>query len=223
MRLAPVLGKAAIILLAFAATLTVASWCIVEREADPRIHASVDDLTPAKAGLVLGTSRLLPGRYLNPYFGNRIEAAARLFASGKVEYLIVSGNQSQGGRPTGGYDEPTDMRDALIAAGVPANKIYRDYVGFRTLDSVLRANSVFGQDRVIVVSQHFHVARALFLAASHGLTFDGLEAPDVSLSYNLRTKVREVAARVRAVIDAALGLGPRFGGVRIVLGVDRPT
>jgi SanA protein len=223
MRLAPVLAKAAIISLGLAALLIVASWFIVEFEADSRIHASVDDLAPEKAGLVLGTSRLLPGRYLNPYFSNRIDAAARLFASGKVEYLIVSGNQSQGGRPTGGYDEPSDMRDALIAAGVPADKIYRDYAGFRTLDSVLRANSVFGQDRVIVVSQHFHLARALFLASRHGLTFEGLEAADVSPRYGMRTKLREVAARVRAVIDAAMGLGPRFGGVRIVLGVDRPT
>jgi SanA protein len=223
MRLAPLLKRSAILLLAFAVALPLASWVIVEWQADSRIFSSPDNLAPAKAGLVLGTSRLLPGRYLNPYFSNRIDAAARLFASGKVEYLIVSGNQSQGGRPTGGYDEPTDMRDALIAAGVPGDKIYRDYAGFRTLDSVLRANSVFGQERVIVVSQHFHLARALFLAWGHGLTFDGLEAADVSLRYDIHTKARELAARVRAVMDAALGSGARFGGVRIVLGVDRPT
>src|SRR6202034_2604013 len=104
----------------------------------------------------------------NPFFVHRIAAAAALYRSGKVQYLIVSGNQARGGRAKGGYDEPSDMRDALIASGVPAKRIYRDYAGFRTLDSVLRAKSVFGQDRVIVVSQHFHLARALFLAARHG-------------------------------------------------------
>jgi len=223
MRVAPLLAKAAIGLLAFAAVLVLASWLIIDFEADSRIHASIDDLAPAKAGLVLGTSRLLPGRYPNPYFAARIDAAARLFASGKVEYLIVSGNQSQGGRPAGGYDEPSDMRDALIAKGVPANRIYRDYAGFRTLDSVLRAHSVFGQDRVIVVSQHFHLARALFLAAKHGLAFDGLEADDVPLRYDIRTKLREIGARVRAVLDVAMGLKSRFGGAPIELGVDRPS
>ena len=223
MLLVRLLLKAVIVVLAFAVALPLASWLVVDFEADPRIHASVDDLTPAKAGLVLGTSRLAPGRIPNRYFDARIDAAARLFASGKVEYLIVSGNQSQGGRPAGGYDEPSDMRDALIGKGVPADRIYRDYAGFRTLDSVLRANSVFGQDRVIVVSQHFHLARALYLAAEHGLTFEGLEAEDVPLRYDLHTKLRELGARVRAVIDAALHLGPRFGGARIALGVDPPT
>ena len=223
MRLAPLMAKAAIVLLAFAVAFALASWVVIEFAADARIHHSVEELNPAKAGLVLGTSRLLPGRSPNPYFDNRIEAAARLFASGKVEYLIVSGNQSQGGRPTGGYDEPSDMRDALIAKGVPAGRIYRDYAGFRTLDSVLRAKSVFGQNRVIVVSQHFHLARALFLASRHGLIFDGLEATAVPWRYDIRTKLRVLEARMRAVLDAALGLGARFGGAGIELGVDPPS
>ncbi len=178
---------------------------------------------PPRAGLVLGTSRWLPGRLPNPYFDNRIDAAAKLFESGKVEYLIVSGNQSQGGRPNGGYDEPNDMRDALVAQGVPADRIYRDYAGFRTLDSVLRASGVFGQDRVIVVSQRFHLARALYLAGRHGLDFQGFEAEDAPLRYDFRTKLREAGARVKAVFDTALGIGPRYGGSPIALGVDPPS
>ncbi len=215
--------KAAIAGVTFAVMAALAAWTIVEREAAPRIHTSVEDLPQARAGLVLGTSRLLPGRYPNPYFEYRIAAAAKLYEFGKVDYLIVSGNQSQGGRPTGGYDEPNDMRDALVAAGVPGDRIYRDYAGFRTLDSVLRANSVFGQDRVIVVSQHFHLARALYLAAQHGLSYEGLEADDPSWRLNDLTKLREVGARVKAVFDTALGVGPRFGGARIALGVDPPS
>ena len=91
--------KAAIAGVTFAVMAALAAWTIVEREAAPRIHASVEDLPQARAGLVLGTSRLLPGRYPNPYFEYRIDAAAKLYESGKVDYLIVSGNQSQGGRP----------------------------------------------------------------------------------------------------------------------------
>jgi SanA protein len=198
-------------------------WFAIESEAGARIFTSLDALAPQSAGLVLGTSKLLRGHFPNPYFRNRIAAAAALFAAGKVKYLIVSGNQARGGRAAGGYDEPTDMRDALVAAGVPSNRIYRDYAGFRTLDSVLRAKSVFGQDSVIVVSQHFHLARALFLADHNGLTFEGWEAADAPLRFGVRTKIREMGARMWAYVDVALGRGARFGGKPVRLGVDSPT
>ena len=205
---ARLLAKALVTVVIFAVVATATAWLVVERQSAARIYASAAEVPPARAALVLGTSRFLPGRYPNPYFDNRIDAAARLFEAGKVEYVIVSGNQSQGGRPNGGYDEPNDMRDALVAEGVPADRIYRDYAGFRTLDSVLRANSVFGQDRVIVVSQHFHLARALYLAAQHGLSYEGLEADDPSWRLNDLTKLREVGARLKAVFDTALGVDP---------------
>ena len=159
----------------------------------------------------------------NPYFFNRIDAAAKLFKAGKVEICIVSGNQARGGRPRGGYDEPADMRDALIAAGVPEDRIYRDYAGFRTLDSVLRAKGIFGQDRVIIVSQRFHLARALFLARWHGLENDGFEAKAVPLRFGVQTQLREVGARLAAVFDVLRGKQPRYGGKAVRLGVDRPT
>ena len=162
-------------------------WALIEATSAARIYASLDDLPPAQAGLVLGSSRLVRNYVANPFFRNRIDAAAALFKAGKVEYLIVSGNQARGGRPRGGYDEPADMRDALIAAGVPAARIYRDYAGFRTLNSIVRAKQIFGQDRVIVVSQPFHLARALFLARGRGLDDDGFAAADVPLRFGVRT------------------------------------
>jgi SanA protein len=214
---------AGVVCVLLAALAAAGAWIVMERGAAAQISASLDGLAPAEAGLVLGSSRLLRGGYLNPYFANRIRAAATLFASGKVKYLIVSGNQADGGRAAGGYDEPTDMRDALVAAGVPENRIYRDYAGFRTLDSVLRAKTVFGQDRVILVSQHFHLARALFLAKRHGLDFEGFEAADVPLRYDLTTKIREAGARVWALVDILDNRAARFGGRPITLGVDPPT
>jgi SanA protein len=199
------------------------AWIFMEQSAGGRISASLDALEPADAGLVLGSSRLVRGGYSNPYFTKRIAAAAALFASGKVKYLIVSGNQADGGRAAGGYDEPTDMRDALVAAGVPENRIYRDYAGFRTLDSVLRAKAIFGQDRVILVSQHFHLVRALFLAAEHGLDFEGFEAEDAPLRYGVTTRIREAGARLQALVDIVDRRAAHFGGEPVRLGIDPPT
>ncbi len=217
------LAFALAVLLGLGLAAAAAAWGVIEVSSRARIHASVDDLAPAKAALVLGSARRLRDYVANPFFRNRIDAAAELFKAGKVEYVIVSGNQARGGRPHRGYDEPADMRDALIAAGVPAARIYRDYAGFRTLDSIVRAKEVFGQERVIVVSQPFHLARALFLARWRGLDDDGYAAKDVPLRFGVRTHLREIAARGAAMLDLMLGTEPRFLGKPIQLGVDAPT
>jgi SanA protein len=215
--------RLALALALVAALAAAAPWLVIETTSRPHIYRTLDDLPPAKAGLVLGASRLARNYVGNPFFRNRIAAAAALYKAGKVEYLIVSGNQARGGRPRGGYDEPADMRDALIAQGVPAAKIYRDYAGFRTLDSVVRAREVFGQDRVIIVSQPFHLARALYLARAHGLDADGYAAQDVPLRFGVRTYLREVAARGAAVLDLMVGVEPRYLGAPVKLGQDAPT
>ncbi len=202
---------------------TVGPWALIEAASRGRIYYHLDDLPSAKAGLVLGASRLVRNYVGNPFFSHRIEAAAALFKAGKVEYLIVSGSQAGGGRPRGGYDEPADMRGALIAAGVPAERIYRDYAGFRTLDSIVRAHEIFGQQRVIVVSQPFHLSRALFLASWRGLDDVGFAAADVPLRFGVRTYLREVAARGAAILDLLLGVEPRYLGAPVRLGVDPPT
>ena len=196
------------------------AWLWVQRSTEDRIAISTDDVTPARAGVVLGTSRLSRGGRSNLYFAHRMDAAAALFHAGKVEYLIVSGNQQAGGRGRGGYDEPADMRDALIERRVPADRIYRDRAGFRTLDSVLRAKQVFGQDRAIVISQGFHVERALFLARAHGLEFSGFAAKDVPEFYGLRVQAREFVARMGAVFDVAVNRGARVTGPVVALGRD---
>ena len=100
---------------------------------------------------------------------------------------------------------------------------YRDCSGFRTLDSAPRAKSVFGQDDVILVSQHFHLARALFLAAHNGLNFEGYEAADVPPRHDLTTKPREAAARLWAFGDVLAGRAARFGGAPVALVIDPPT
>ena len=217
------LALAVTLVLSVAAAAVAGAWAFIDLTSRAYIFTEPDALRPARAALVLGSARLVRDYVANPFFSNRIAAAAALYKSGKVEYLIVSGNQARGGRPRGGYDEPADMRAALIAAGVPREKIYRDYAGYRTLDSVVRAREVFGQERVIVVSQPFHLSRALFLAHARGLDDDGFAAADPAWRFRLRTFVREIGARVAAVLDVCLGTPPRRLGAPVQLGVDAPT
>ena len=217
------LALALAVLVALGLAGTLGPWLAIDGLSGGRIYDSLDAIPPAKAGLVLGASRLARNYVANPFFRNRIAAAVALFKAGKVEYLIVSGNQAKGGRPRGGYDEPADMRAALIAAGVPATRIYRDYAGFRTLDSIVRAKEIFGQERVIVISQRFHLQRALFLAHWRGLDDDGFAAADVPLRFGVHTYLREIAARGAAIFDLVRGAEPRYGGAPVVLGVDAPT
>ena len=112
-----------------------------------------------------------------------------------------------------GYDEPSDMRDALAAAGVPINAITCDYAGFRTLDSVLRAQSVFGLTRFTIISEEFHCPRALWIARQHGLDAVAFAAPDLGARWSARVKAREVLARAWCALDLyVLNRGPKFPG-----------
>lgn len=183
-----------------------ANWKIPHDTQD-YTYDNVDDVPAQKAALVLGTSRYIGDRE-NLYFTYRIRAAKELYEAGKVKALVLSGDNS---RPT--YNEPEDMREALIAAGVPDNVIYLDYAGFRTLDSVVRMSEIFEQDSFIIVSQKFHNERAIFLAQYYGLTTYGYNAKDLELNRSsIRTKVREYLARVKVFVDMITGKGPKYLG-----------
>src|SRR5581483_5266288 len=120
-----------------------------------RLFRSVEGVPQNDVALVLGTAEKTKAGSMNLHFAQRIKAAAALYEAGKVRHLIVSGDNHKVG-----YDEPGAMRRALIAAGVPANAITCDYAGFHTLDSVMRAKSVFGLTRCTIVSEEFHCPRA---------------------------------------------------------------
>ena len=165
-------------------------------------------VTPAKTALVLGCAKALPDGRPNLYFLYRVDAAAQLYHAGIVRHLIVSGDNSRTD-----YDEPTDMKEALVTAGVAAEHIHCDYAGFRTLDSVVRAREIFQQDRFIIVSQEFHAQRAVYIARHHGIDAIGFAAKDVTTRAGLRTRVRENLARVKAVLDVhVLRTSPKFLG-----------
>jgi len=174
----------------------------------------VDNVPAGRVGLVLGTVPTLRDGRPNAFFTRRVEAAAELYAAGRVTGLLISGDH---GRAS--YNEPQAFVDALVARGVPREHLTCDYAGFRTLDSVVRAREVFGQQRVVVISQRFHVERALYLAAAHGIDAVGFAARDVSGASGGRVRLRETAARAAAWLDVSvLGRGPRFLGPPVAVG-----
>lgn len=187
---------------------------LVSKSAEGRIYRMADSVPQRKVALVLGCSRLGPSGLPNRYFTYRIAAAAELYKAGKVEYVLVSGDNH-----TRSYDEPTDMKEALMEAGVPENCIVCDYAGFSTFDSVIRAKAVFGEENFIIVSQPFHVRRALFVAHANGIEAIGYCARDVSLRGGIKTRIREQLAVMKAAADAyALEREPRFYGPRVMIG-----
>ncbi len=171
-----------------------------------QIYDDLAGVPPAPVALVLGTSSRQHGRP-NPFYEQRIEAAARLFHAGRVRAILVSGDNA-----TLQYNEPWTMRADLLELGVPEEYITLDYAGFRTLDSIVRAKVVFQQDELIIVSQRFHVARALFLARHAGIQATAFAVANPPVSGYLRIRVREIFARIAAVFDVLSGRGPRFLG-----------
>ncbi|MEM7602425.1 MAG: ElyC/SanA/YdcF family protein [Verrucomicrobiota bacterium] len=161
-----------------------------------RVYASAGDIESQPVALVLGTSKNVAPDTPNRHFNNRIAAAVALFKTGKVERLLVSGY-----RDSQYYDETRDMIAKLKSAGIPAEAIVADNEGARTLDSVVRASSVFGYQRFVIVSDDFHVARALFIADRLGLEAIAMKSASVELENSSKVRLREYFARVKAVMD----------------------
>ncbi len=178
-----------------------------------KIYSSVDDIPKNKVGLVLGTSKYLKNGNLNYYFVYRIKATIKLYKNGKIDYVLISGDNGNIN-----YDEPTDFKNELIKNGIPEDKIYLDYAGFRTLDSVVRAKEIFGQKSITFISQEFHNQRAIFLAKHFDIDAIGYSAKNVSGVYGLRVKLREYLAKTKAVLDIILGVQPKFLGKKIHIG-----
>jgi len=205
-----------LLLASIASVLAYSEWIV----SDARHYTfdKVSDVPYNRVAVVLGTSKYLSGGGPNHYFKYRIKAAAELYNNAKVDYILVSGDNA-----TLQYNEPRQMRRALIKAGIPASAIYMDFAGFRTLDSVVRAKEVFGQDRFTVVSQGFHNERAIFIARHFGIDAVGFNADDPSAYQGIRTRIREVFARVMGLVDLyVLDKGPKFLGEPVHIGLPIP-
>lgn len=181
-------------------------WIVKSTES--HVYEDLHELPAHRVALVLGTSHKLAGGKANPFFEKRMETAAELYRLGKIDHFILSGdNRSRF------YNEPVAMRKALMKLGVPESAITLDYAGLRTLDSVVRSQKIFGQDRITIITQPFHSYRALFISQYYGIDAVAMVAEEPDFEYSFKVRLREYFARTKAVLDLyVLKTEPRFMG-----------
>ena len=174
---------------------------IVVNNAEGKVFYDIDSIKYNKVGLLLGTTpQARIGRITNYFFIYRIDAAEELYRAGKIEKILISGDENS----LDGINEPECMRDSLVARGVPASDIILDGKGYRTINSVINANKVFGLKSFTIISQEFHNERALYQAEHLGLDVENLQAYNARMPKSRRaflTTIREYFARVKMFID----------------------
>jgi SanA protein len=175
--------------------LVISNWWVSRAGGYP-LFDSVSQIPENEVGLVLGAAPTVASGLSNRYFVSRMNAAARLIHAGKVKVLILSGN-----RRDSDYNEPAEMRKALVARGVSEQVLVEDPGGVRTLESVARAKMIFGVHRLTVVSQEFHNRRALFFCRYYKIEGIALNADPVAGRHRWRLLFREFAARTLAVLN----------------------
>jgi len=196
-----------LLLIAF---ILAANFWVIRRTRDGIITRAAA-LPQNDVTMILGTSRTVRGRWVNPFFEGRMNAAAELYREGKTRHFLVSGDNGHEG-----YDEPTWMRDALVTRGVPASAITMDFAGFRTLDSMARAKAVFGLQRFTIITDDFHEPRAIFLARSYGLDVVGYPSASIPFRWSKMTRARELISRTVACVEVyALHTKPRYFGPKV--------
>jgi len=201
------LARLVFIAVIFALVTMVASDLAITLNARDRVYTNVDALPKRQVALVLGTSKYI-GKTPNPYYTHRIEAAEALYKANKVSHLLLSGDNAHRS-----YNEPWTMKRDLLKAGIADDAIHLDYAGFRTLDSVVRAKTVFSLARFTVVSQQFHCERALFLADVNNIDAICYAVASPQGWAGIKIRLREVLARTKAVLDSfILNVKPKFTG-----------
>lgn len=184
-----------ITLCTLALLLVVANMWVVNSTSD-KVYSSTDTLPANEVAVVLGTANKLTSGKPNPFFEYRIKMAAELYQSGKVKYFIVSGDNR-----TRYYNEPIEMKKALVRSGVPDSVITLDYAGLRTLDTIVRCKEIFGQDTITIITQPFHCYRALFISNYYDMNAVAVMTEDPNPESGMRVYVREYFARAKAVLD----------------------
>lgn len=181
-------------------------WII--KSTEDKVYTDLSRLPNHHVGLVLGTSSKVSGGGPNPYFHNRIQTAAELYKLGKIHHFILSGDNR-----TMFYNEPWEMRKALIKEGVPDSAITLDYAGLRTLDSVVRSKMIFGQNKITIITQPFHSYRALFISNYYDIDAVAMVTDEPGLDQSMKVYIREYLARTKTVLDLYLfKTSPRFMG-----------
>ncbi|ADP13023.1 hypothetical protein EJP617_33420 [Erwinia sp. Ejp617] len=197
-------GLIIIITLISATALGLDRW--VSWKTAPYVYDDLTALPHRQVGVVLGTAKFYRTGGINQYYLYRMQGALNAYNSGKVNYLLLSGDNA-----LQSYNEPMTMRRDLIAAGVDPSDIVLDYAGFRTLDSIVRTRKVFDTNDFIIITQRFHCERALLIALHMGIQAQCYAVPSPKNMMSVR--LREVAARLGALADLyVMKREPRFLG-----------
>ena len=207
-----ILRKLILLFLLFIFSLILFSNILIFSYAKDKIFYTTESILQKKVALILGTSKYVVNNtgLVNLFYHERINAANELIESGKVEFLILSGtNDSKF------YNEPGVMKKDLMDLGVSEDKIFLDYAGLRTLDSILRAKEVFSQSDIIIVSQKFHLQRALSIARLNNVDAIGFAAKDPPFSLVFKTYFREVFSRINFLFDILFKKDAKFYGEKI--------
>lgn len=193
------------------------NWSMI-RDARPNTFSRVDDVPDAPVALVLG-ARVYSDGTLSPMLDDRVLSAVELYKAGKVRKLLMSGDNS-----STSYDEVTAMRKRAISLGVKSDDVVRDFAGFRTFDSIIRAHELWDIQSMTIVTQAFHLSRAIYTAREHGIEANGLIADrrpygSKSMAHSL---IREIASRTVAWLDTKLlHPTPHFLGRKETLSGDK--
>ncbi|MFC9622572.1 vancomycin high temperature exclusion protein [Streptomyces sp. NPDC056930] len=203
------------VMVACVAALAPTTW--MYSVADARVRTTAD--APAQQVAMVFGAGLWEGKP-SPYLANRLNAAAELYRDGKVKVVLVTGDNSRKE-----YDEPDAMRTYLRAHGVPDERIVSDFAGFDTWDSCVRAKKIFGVDRAVLVSQGFHIRRAIALCRTAGIDAYGVGVDAVHDATWYYGGTREMFAAGKAALDAVFRpdphfLGPKEPGVEEALAAD---
>lgn len=206
-----------------AALCALGSFAAVSAILDRFVASGGAVLEPSEApgafvAIVPGAGVLASGE-LSSVLQDRVDVAIGLYRAGKVKKLLLSGDHGHAS-----YDEPRAMARRAEAAGVPAADIFLDHAGFDTHATIFRARAVFGVERALVVSQAYHLPRALYYARRLGIDATGVKADRRLYQKRLFYSAREVPARMKALLVTELGLRPRLLGPRIpITGDGRAT
>lgn len=182
-------------LAAFASLILITNIWVVNSTAD-KVYSEANSLPTNDVAVVLGTSHKLVTGQPNPFFEYRIKMAVTLYETGKAKHFILSGDNR-----TKYYNEPMEMKKALVKHGVPDSVITLDYAGLRTLDTIVRCKEIFGQNTVTIITQPFHCYRALFISNYYDMDAVAVMTEDPNPESGMRVYVREYFARAIAVLD----------------------
>ncbi len=186
-----------ILTIAICVATVIGCQMAVLNAAENRMYDDVSEIPHRKVALLLGTSPIGRSGLPNQFFLRRIDATVKLYKAGKFDRLIISGAN----RPEE-FNEPEEMKAALVTHNVPDSIMTLDGKGFRTINSILWAKDVYGADSLMIISQQFHNERALFLTKCKGIEAVAFNAENTSSQrWRFLMFIRESLARVKAVFE----------------------